>query len=158
MSSKRNQRDRMAEQQDNKCYYCGCEMILTQKSGTGRRRTFEHLVRKVDGGSNKQYNLVVCCSSCNGNRGAYAPELWKLICIDIKQTRLEYRTSKNAFKRVFRRRLIKIGVPKDTRANLCRIRGQFHIRIGRSNKPEIPLEVLERNVVKSILHQQRMAA
>lgn len=158
MSSWQNIRNRIANSQDNKCYYCECEMILTQKHGTGRRRTLEHLIRRVDGGTDSQDNLVVCCSSCNGNRGEYTPELWKLICVDIKKIRLKHRQSKNAFRRVFNRRLVKLRVPRDTRANLCRIRGHFHIRIGRVIKPGISLAVLESNVVKSILHQQRMAA
>jgi hypothetical protein len=158
MSSRKNIRNRIANTQSNKCYYCDCDMILTQKSGTGRRRTLEHLERRADGGSNKQHNLVVCCSSCNGSRGEYTPELWKLICIDIKKVRLNYRQNKNAFRRVFNRRLVKIGVSSNTRATLCRVRGKFHAGIGRTTKPEIPLEVLEKNVVKSILHQQRLAA
>lgn len=62
----------LIKQQNNKCYYCKCEMNRTKKSP--QLATIEHLLDKwsspghvkIEGPS----NLVAACFHCNNTRGA----------------------------------------------------------------------------------------
>jgi 5-methylcytosine-specific restriction endonuclease McrA len=50
------------ENKDTYCIYC--DDILTEQNATA-----DHIVPISDGGNNCQVNLVVCCKSCNNERG-----------------------------------------------------------------------------------------
>lgn len=46
------------------CGYCGCDL----RHAAPRELTLDHLVPRVDGGSNDHRNLVTSCLSCNSRR------------------------------------------------------------------------------------------
>lgn len=48
---------------DGMCFYCAKTLTLDEA-------TMEHLLAVVHGGSNKNENLVIACSGCNGDAGA----------------------------------------------------------------------------------------
>lgn len=55
----------------DRCHYCD---IVMSASGQGvtvieTTMTREHIVPRVQGGSNSLYNLVLACSKCNNERG-----------------------------------------------------------------------------------------
>lgn len=58
--------------QNNKCYYCQCEMNTIKKSP--QQATVEHLVDKWSSPKHRKIedesNLVAACFQCNNNRGA----------------------------------------------------------------------------------------
>lgn len=65
--------DRLAEAQNWRCCYCGARMC--QGGETDLRATFEHVIPRCDGGSNRKSNLVIACMGCNRKRGClYRPE------------------------------------------------------------------------------------
>jgi len=45
------------------CAYCGISLTLLT-------HTWDHVVAKVNGGTDNQSNLVHCCSDCNHHKGA----------------------------------------------------------------------------------------
>ncbi len=65
-------RHKLIVKQNNKCYYCNCEMCETQNSP--QQATIEHLVDKWSSPkhikNNDESNLVAACFSCNNSRGA----------------------------------------------------------------------------------------
>lgn len=58
--------------QNNKCYYCGCEMCRDSKSSS--QATLEHLVDKWSSPGHKKIwdesNLAAACFKCNNDRGS----------------------------------------------------------------------------------------
>ena len=68
------------QEQNGRCYYCGCHMWLTDKESfaissaisTSEAAKFqctaEHLVARCDGGANRKSNIVAACRFCNGVR------------------------------------------------------------------------------------------
>ena len=58
--------------QNNKCYYCECEMSST--NGAKNLATLEHLIDKWSSPKHKKIeddsNLVAACFECNNSRGA----------------------------------------------------------------------------------------
>jgi len=62
----------LAQQQNNKCYYCNCEMSRTEKSP--HSTTLEHLIDKWSSPRHVKIespsNLVAACWQCNNSRGA----------------------------------------------------------------------------------------
>lgn len=65
-------RTNLYRHQKGLCYYCGLEMSLTarnKKGGPARSfATFEHLVRRQDGGTNRAGNVVLAHSKCNARK------------------------------------------------------------------------------------------
>ena len=61
----------LIEKQNNKCYYCACEMNTTHKSP--QLATVEHLIDKWSSPKHiridKPSNLVAACFQCNNSRG-----------------------------------------------------------------------------------------
>lgn len=51
----------ISETQNHRCYYCGIETV----EATMRKSTFEHLVKKSEGGLDHPHNLVMACYACN---------------------------------------------------------------------------------------------
>lgn len=88
----------LAEAQNWRCCYCGCEMFAglpfetiedaSRKFGlqlyskashralTYRKATTEHLVRQIDGGGGNLDNLVSACGWCNPSRQDRDPMVW----------------------------------------------------------------------------------
>ena len=62
----------MIVRQNNKCYYCKCEMDNVKKSPN--QATVEHLIDKWSSPGHKKIesasNLVAACFQCNNSRGA----------------------------------------------------------------------------------------
>ena len=62
----------MIVRQNNKCYYCACEMDNVKKSPN--QATVEHLIDKWSSPGHKKIesasNLVAACFQCNNSRGA----------------------------------------------------------------------------------------
>ena len=62
----------LVTRQNNKCYYCACEMNKTNKSP--QQATLEHLVDKWSSPKHRKIeaesNLVAACFNCNNSRGA----------------------------------------------------------------------------------------
>lgn len=66
--------------QGGACWWCSRQMTLARNSdGTIPKRfaTFEHIVRRVDGGVGLPNNIVLACRKCNNERdtgdGAMVP-------------------------------------------------------------------------------------
>ena len=57
---------RLAEAQNWRCCWCGC--VMTEIPNKENSFTFEHLLPKSKGGSNKRKNLVISCHECNHRR------------------------------------------------------------------------------------------
>jgi 5-methylcytosine-specific restriction endonuclease McrA len=55
-------KDFLDNHDDAKCLYC-------RTSLTYENATADHIVPISNGGNNTQVNLIVCCKSCNGERG-----------------------------------------------------------------------------------------
>jgi len=62
----------LIQKQNNKCFYCNCELNTTKKSP--QQATVEHLIDKWSSpGHNKiedLSNIVAACFQCNNTRGA----------------------------------------------------------------------------------------
>lgn len=62
----------LIHRQNNKCYYCQCEMTRTE--GSPQQATIEHLVDKWASPKHNKIenseNLVAACFQCNNTRGA----------------------------------------------------------------------------------------
>jgi 5-methylcytosine-specific restriction endonuclease McrA len=62
----------LRSKQNNRCYYCSCEMNGSKKSP--QQATIEHLVDKWSSPRHKKIedasNLVAACFQCNNSRGA----------------------------------------------------------------------------------------
>ncbi len=52
-------RARVLARDNHTCGYCGREAT-----------TVDHIVAKANGGSDDESNLIACCTSCNGRKGA----------------------------------------------------------------------------------------
>lgn len=59
------------ERQDGRCWWCGERMTLERgkaKVVPANFATFEHLVRRADGGAGMPDNVVLACRVCNNER------------------------------------------------------------------------------------------
>lgn len=63
----REVRERLSEAQNHHCCYCG---VTFGSTGPGSMATVEHVRARASGGTNRQANLVMACSRCNGLRGS----------------------------------------------------------------------------------------
>lgn len=70
-------RNTLFRHQGGKCCYCGTALVMPKgavwkgvEANHNRAATFEHLRRKVDGGSNAPDNLALACRACNAARGS----------------------------------------------------------------------------------------
>ena len=82
-------------------------LILSKKKGnTNKMRlaTFDHIIPKVDGGSNRIENGVCACRKCNSVRGSMSFERWKTIATSPKAVLAYVHTKRRRSKRI---RLIK---------------------------------------------------
>lgn len=62
----RAKRRRAAEQQDWKCFWCGCMMCRVH--GCPQQATLDHIVPKHNGGTLRPGNFVAACHRCNSER------------------------------------------------------------------------------------------
>ncbi len=67
------------------CQYCGREFI-------GSELTVDHIVPKVQGGSNEWINVVACCRACNTMKGGRTPRQagMQLVRKPFKPTIMEF--------------------------------------------------------------------
>jgi CRISPR/Cas system Type II protein with McrA/HNH and RuvC-like nuclease domain len=69
----RKRRRRVFERDRYRCRYCARDMTLHFPYPHLRVMTVDHIVPKVQGGTDRYDNLVICCHDCNNlkcNRGA----------------------------------------------------------------------------------------
>ena len=79
-TAKRNdravQREVLFRQQNGRCVYCGCQMILKTKGCGNDGRlpknfaTLDHKLARALGGTDRIDNLVVACHACNNKKSA----------------------------------------------------------------------------------------
>lgn len=55
-----------------RCAYCGTDF----RRGNFGRATLDHVVPRVQGGSDDYANLAPCCGACNQSKGGLRPEEW----------------------------------------------------------------------------------
>jgi len=69
-------KNRVFKRDHGKCVYCGCAV-----SHNDPERTLDHVIPKSKGGSNRMWNLVLSCKTCNRDKGDSdpAPELLALV-------------------------------------------------------------------------------
>ena len=60
-------RCRLAEAQNHKCCWCGCDTTDLRKKWNSS--TIEHVTPKSVGGSDEPNNLAMSCNKCNNARG-----------------------------------------------------------------------------------------
>ena len=97
-------RQKIAEEQDYLCYYCGRKMSMSMaKQGANKKATLEHLKRKVDGGTLHYDNMAVACQQCNCNRGDYPVEMWKVLCKEIIAIRVAAKAARKKPGRIARK-------------------------------------------------------
>ena len=53
---------------ENSCAYCGCELIPNE-----RKAHIDHVIPEAEGGSNRLCNLILSCSTCNGDEKREMP-------------------------------------------------------------------------------------
>ena len=92
---RKNKRETVRALQDNKCYYCGDEMVdvvTTRKNDMPKKMvTLEHVIRQCDGGTDANTNLAAACYECNTHRDDVPPDVWRAVCkevLAIKRRRL----------------------------------------------------------------------
>lgn len=68
---KRARRAMASARQNNRCVYCGCELV---PSDPNRAPTLDHLIPTAMGGRNHECNTVAACSSCNKRKAARHPD------------------------------------------------------------------------------------
>ena len=74
ISGKRGKRRRnfLIKRQENKCYWCDCDMTPAKQKGDGNPKltsaTIDHLLPLEFGGRNFITNTVAACWSCNNRR------------------------------------------------------------------------------------------
>lgn len=76
--SKADRRRHKFEKQGGACHWCGRQMTLEfRPNGTPPKNfaTFEHVVRRCEGGAGMANNVVVACRKCNNSRGNGVPEV-----------------------------------------------------------------------------------
>lgn len=61
---------KLCERQNWRCCYCGRHVIMDVITSHPLLATFEHVVRRTDGGGDEEENLVIACGECNFDRGA----------------------------------------------------------------------------------------
>lgn len=80
-----DQLERKWMEQRGVCFYCGAQTWLTisvtredrmSRHRRQQRATREHLVRRADGGSDDDSNIVMACDGCNSSRGETSVEEW----------------------------------------------------------------------------------
>lgn len=67
----RSRRERLFEQQRGLCHWCKQPMTLRRKGNQTppvNFATFEHVIRRADGGGNGDDNVVLACRKCNNER------------------------------------------------------------------------------------------
>lgn len=65
-------RARLWVAQDGKCHYCDVLTILPKQGATnsgGTIATLDHIITQSNGGTDSLANMVIACSTCNGDRG-----------------------------------------------------------------------------------------
>lgn len=61
-------RDRILARDNHACKYCGA---------TDKPLFLDHVIPRIQGGTNDESNLVACCRSCNSSKGGRRPEEWR---------------------------------------------------------------------------------
>jgi 5-methylcytosine-specific restriction endonuclease McrA len=69
----KQKREYLRLRQQNKCYWCGREM-LDPELQHGHSATIEHIVPRSAGGRSSFDNLVAACRQCNNRRGSRPAE------------------------------------------------------------------------------------
>lgn len=69
LSSTRGRKRKFMESQNNRCCYCG-DQLLVDDPFNPSYATWEHVVSRADGGNNSSNNLVIACRFCNGHRAS----------------------------------------------------------------------------------------
>lgn len=59
---KKADKDRIWSYFENRCAYCGAEIVRDSRKGH-----IDHLFSEMEGGSNRLSNLVLTCATCNGD-------------------------------------------------------------------------------------------
>lgn len=68
----KKQLHKLFRQQNGRCYYCQCEMVLDNgymSRPFPKQATREHKIPKSMGGSDDDENVVAACSACNHKKG-----------------------------------------------------------------------------------------
>lgn len=60
---------RIWKRDDGRCQYCGHRVSRPRFIAKGPRG-FDHVLPRCKGGRNEALNIVVCCKSCNNEKGA----------------------------------------------------------------------------------------
>jgi HNH endonuclease len=61
------------------CFYCGTVLTHGKKGKSHRRATNDHIVPRLEGGSNSHTNKVKCCQSCNSKKGSLSLEEFRVV-------------------------------------------------------------------------------
>jgi hypothetical protein len=56
---------RLAKYQENRCFYCGTEMLVDRPDTDPLRMSEDHFIPKSCGGTNNVFNIVVAHAQCN---------------------------------------------------------------------------------------------
>lgn len=62
-----------------KCVYCGVCLMNSH----ARKRTLDHVIPRIHGGTNDHRNLVTCCLACNDQKGDSLLQCWRSDLIPI---------------------------------------------------------------------------
>jgi hypothetical protein len=89
MGSTGNKLKRLFTAQNGCCFYCQRQTYLagwrafkalhpgmSTRGARYRQATIEHLLRRADGGTNRNSNVVMACLECNSHRGALPWTVW----------------------------------------------------------------------------------
>ena len=76
----RKHRRRAFKKQGGLCFWCGCEMLRFNETGSQQNQrlcTAEHLLPASTGGADSAYNIVAACTACNTARKDLPLEIWR---------------------------------------------------------------------------------
>lgn len=66
------------------CHYCGIKTVVDRENKRGRpqppnKRTRDHLIPRVRGGSSVPHNTVTACERCNQDKGQLTYEEYQIV-------------------------------------------------------------------------------
>lgn len=110
MSKSVNPRVRKAlfKEQNGKCHYCGCQLVLEQWKENSI--TLDHVIPKCLGGTRDLWNVVGACLACNSLRGNMDYQEFKRTWAELTEIKArEYKYARTLRRAVRREQACYIG-------------------------------------------------
>lgn len=80
---------------EQKCHYCGTDLVFGKKQKGANFATVDHVIPKKENGENKLSNFVLCCSLCNSLKGHMSYDKFSSLISSVEERDSYYDTVKN---------------------------------------------------------------